>query len=507
MVRNFICTSDNPVVKTKEGKLRGYIYDETYTFHGIKYAEADRYMPPRRISPWEGVKDAVNYGEVAPGSNPAIGHDIICPHMFWPESEDCLFLNIWTRSVDPSAKKPVMFWIHGGGFSAGSSIEQVAYDGANLCKYGDVVVVSINHRLNFLGYLDLSPFGEKYRNSGNCGQADIVTALEWVRDNIANFGGDPGNVTIFGQSGGGAKCTALLQTPSADGLFHKSIMMSGTGGRRPKRERKDREIVEKAIEKLGFGLGEIEKIETVELDALTRAIKAALTETGVMRGNMMPFGPTPNDWYVGDPYEVGFTPHARTIPIMVGSVFAEFSRAAPIPKKDDLTSEERRKFIVDTLGDEYTDKLIELFRQAYPGKNEIYLRDMSNRLGTLEYCTEKASQSSAPTYNYVFSLIFPIYDGIASWHCADIPFVFHNTDKVLYCNVPGISERLEDQVCSSFVSFARSGNPNNKHIPEWREFKPGMEATMIFDAETRAGIDFDKALMDVHKNVMPSFPF
>lgn len=509
MAKRFVCTSSEPIVQTKAGKIRGFILDGTYTFHGIKYADAKRFMMPTPVQPWDGVKDALSYGHIAPVPMPdRPDGDLLVPHRFWPQSEDCQYLNIWSQSVDPSAKKPVLFWIHGGGFFNGSSVEMVAYDGENLSKFGDVVVVTINHRLNFLGYLDLSSFGARYANSGNCGQADIVAALEWVKANIANFGGDPDNVTIFGQSGGGAKCNALLQTPSADGLFQKAIMMSGVGGRRPSAPRKDRELVEGMLSELGYGVDEIEKIETLPLDTLQKAFMKVVPTLGA--NGMMVFmmlGPTKNDWYVGDPYEVGFTKHAQTVPVMVGSVIAEMSRAKRIDNKDALSAAERKAYIVEQFGAEAADELIRLFKEAYPDKNELILRDMTNRLGTLEYCDTKAEQSSAPTYNYMFSFTFPYDDGKPAWHCADIPFVFHNAEKVAVCNVPGVSDKLEQIVSGAWVNFARYGMPGVLPVPEWPAYSKDCEATMIFDENCRAGVAYDKALMELHKKVAPPAMF
>ena len=201
-----ICNIDEPIVETKAGKLRGLIADGTYIFRGIRYAEAERFHLPRPVRPWEGVKNAIAFGPVCPEESTPIARDqYYVPHYHHMQSEDCQYLNIWTRSVDREAKKPVMVWIHGGLFDTGSGIELYAYDGEELAAFGDVVVVSLNHRLNVLGFLDLSAYGEEYRYSGNVGMADIVEALRWVRENIAAFGGDPDNVTLFGQSGGGQK--------------------------------------------------------------------------------------------------------------------------------------------------------------------------------------------------------------------------------------------------------------------------------------------------------------
>ena len=210
-----------PVLHTTSGDLKGYFYDGVYIYKGIPYAYADRFQMPVP-SKWDGVKDATNYGFVCPLQNQDTPNgELMVPHRYWPQDEHCQSLNIWTNKLDPEAKKPVLVWFHGGGYAAGSSIEQVAYDGVSIAKKGDSILVSVNHRLNILGYLDLSPFGEKYKNSANAGHADMVAALQWVHDNIALFGGDPENVTIFGQSGGGMKVTDLMQIPSWDLQDHK----------------------------------------------------------------------------------------------------------------------------------------------------------------------------------------------------------------------------------------------------------------------------------------------
>ena len=230
----FVCREDWPIVETRAGKLRGYQVGSTFYFLGVTYATAKRFMMPQPVEAWEGVQDAHAAGPVCPllDDESPFG-DVMIPHRFWPKSEDCLSLNLWTQSLDKNARKPVMVWFHGGGYSTGSAVEMVAYDGDKLSEFGDVVVVTVNHRLNILGYFDLSEYGEKYANSGNAGQADLVEALRWVHENITSFGGDPENVTIFGQSGGGGKVNAMLNTPAAKGLFHKGILMSGVGGRRP----------------------------------------------------------------------------------------------------------------------------------------------------------------------------------------------------------------------------------------------------------------------------------
>ena len=230
MARNFMCTKTDPVVETKAGKLRGFQLDGTYAFHGVKYADAKRFHQPTPVEPWEGIKNALAYGYVCPMlQQDQPSNELMVPHRYWPLDENCQYLNIWTQHLDPNAKKPVLVWLHGGGFAAGSSIEHIAYEGENMSKYGDVVVISLNHRLNILGYLDLSPFGEEYKNSGNAGNADMVAALQWIHENIANFGGDPENITVFGQSAGCMSVQTLVSSPLTENWISKAIFQSAGG--------------------------------------------------------------------------------------------------------------------------------------------------------------------------------------------------------------------------------------------------------------------------------------
>ena len=218
-----------PVVQIKGGTLRGLREGKTSSFLGIRYAEAERFGPPKPVQPWTGIKNAQVWGPCCPSPEQTTvsADELVFPHRYWIANEHCQYLNVWTQNLTPSARKPVMVWMHGGGFTNGSSMESYAYDGRSLSEYGDVVVVSVNHRLNILGTLDLSAYGPQYASSRYTGTVDLVVALEWVRDNIASFGGDPGNVMIFGQSGGGGKVVRMLHTPAAKGLFHKVAAQSG----------------------------------------------------------------------------------------------------------------------------------------------------------------------------------------------------------------------------------------------------------------------------------------
>lgn len=509
MARKFICSATEPIVRTKAGRIRGFIIDGTYTFHGIKYADAKRFQKPEEVAPWEGVKDALSYGYVCPMlSQDVPTGEIMVPHRYWPKDENCQYLNIWTQSIDREAKKPVMVWLHGGGFVAGSSIEQAAYDGENMSRYGDVVVVSINHRLNILGYLDLSAFGEKYANSANAGNADIVASLEWIRDNIENFGGDPENVTIFGQSGGGMKVWTLMQTPAADGLFHKGVIQSGLiDGFLYGPDVDGTGIVNAMLADLGFEEGDAEKLETVPYDRLAAAYNKVAPALA-REGNYVGCNPVPNEFYLGDPRVVGFTDHAKTIPVMIGTVLGEFAFGPGVPGKYSLSEAKITPMIAGKYGDA-SEELISLFKKAYPDKNlsDLLVLDSLFRAPTIDFVKKKAVHKEAPTFSYLFAYEFPYDDGKPAWHCSEIPFVFHNTDKVLICNEPGISDKLEEQVFGAWIHFARYGNPNLPALPNWPACEEGEEAVMVFDKKCEVRYNFDHELAALHIKVAPKFSF
>lgn len=498
---------DVPVVKTTSGELQGYFYDGEYIYKGVPYAQAGRFQMPVE-SKWEGVRDATSYGFVCPlMSQETPSGELLVPHRYWPQSEHCQNLNIWTKSLGQEAKKPVLVWLHGGGYFAGSSIEQVAYDGFNMCMEGDVVVVSINHRLNILGYLDLSPFGEKYKNSGNAGHADMVAALKWIHNNIAAFGGDPGNVTIFGQSGGGMKVADLMQIADADGLFHKGLIMSGVGddGILPVCRGDGREIVEALLSELGLEAGAVEKLETISYPELVNAYAKASGPIA-QKGGYVGGSPLPGDYYRGNPLTEGFREHAYEIPILVGSVFGEFSFNPSSFDKTSLGGEERKAILAKVYG-EHTDAMIAEFAKAYPGKDptdllsvDRVMRQPSKKLAKLHAAGKRAN-----AYNYNFTLEFPFQHNKIAWHCSDIPFFFHNTDKVEICGIPGVSDKLESQIFGALMSFAKTGDPNHGGLPQWSPVTPDSVPTMIFDRTCEVRQDYDDALYAQIDAVLPPF--
>lgn len=505
---NFCMNKTTPIVETPKGKLRGFRFDGVDHFYGIRYAKAKRFQMPEPIEPWEGVKDAGSYGMNCPVlSEPQPMGEVMIPHRFWPASEHCQYLNVWTADCDPAAKKPVMFWIHGGGYSAGSAIEQVCYDGFNLAKKDDVVVVTVNHRLNAFGYLDLSDFGEKYKNSVNVGMADLVEALRWVRDNIACFGGDPDNVTIFGQSGGGAKVTVLGQIPEADGLFHKAIVMSGVIA--PGRDEAavgGRELVREILKPLNIPETEVERLEKVPtaqfIWAVNRAVKAVYKQ-----GKRVNWAPKPNDYYLCDPLEGDFTESSLKVPTIVGSVLAEFAFG---PGRDikNMAQGEGEKLVKEYFGPEGGPKVLEAFRRAYPDTDPVFSMDFDDMFlpATVEYVKKKAAKAQAPVYNYMFSKVFDYDGGKAAWHCSDIAFFFHNAGMIPVCHQEGWEE-LEKVMHGAFVSFARTGDPNTEGLPRWEKCSDGKMVTMVFDDKCRTEVNMQDELLGLMAEYKPHIPF
>ena len=501
MAHSFDRSAGTALVRTTRGDIQGYVYDGVSIFKGIPYARAARFHAPEPVEPWTGALDACSYGYVCPlmSNDPPRG-ELYVPHRFWPMDENCQNLNIWTPAAD-GGKRPVLVWLHGGGFFAGSAIEQAAYDGAAMSRLGNAVVVSINHRLNILGYFDLSDFGGEYANSGNAGGDDIIAALRWIRDNIAFFGGDPDNVTVFGQSGGGAKVTTLLQSPAADGLYAKGIIMSGViGPVLADADGSGKELAEAVFRELGIRT--VKELEKADYAAFARAyLKVApeLRQQGKYVGN----APHSNAFYLGDPVVHGFRPETAGIPLMVGSVFGEFTSFAPIPwSRDSLTEAEQVRLIRDAWGKGPADAMIPLFRQAYPERKVIDLLrlDFVFRLPEIRYIADRSSLNNC-TWSYLFNMDQPIDGGNTPWHCCDIPYVFHNIDLVEYPHGPaeeGLAKRLEEEAFRSVIAFASSGNPSNPAVPGWLPCAPGKERVMVFDGNTRLLENHDHALMNAY---------
>ena len=499
MRHTFERSAETALVSAARGKIRGYRFDGLSIFKGIPYATAARFHAPEAVEPWEGVLDAGSYGYVCPlmTNDPPRG-ELYVPHRFWPMDENCQNLNVWTPAAD-GEKRPVLVWLHGGGYSAGSAIEQTAYDGANMSRLGNAVVVSVNHRLNVLGYFDLSDFGEEYANSGNAGGDDIIAALAWVRENIAFFGGDPENVTVFGQSGGGAKVTTLLQSPAADGLYAKGIIMSGViGPVLADAEGSGKELAEAVMKELGVrGAKELEKADYAALARAYLKVSPALRKEGKYAGGC----PQPNAFYYGEPVRHGFRPETAGVPLMIGSVFGEFTSFAPLPwNRESMTEEEQIRLIRKAVGEEAARELIPLFRAAYPERKVIDLLrlDFVFRAPEIRYIAER-SRLNRKTWSYLFSMDQPIDGGNTPWHCCDIPYVFHNIDLVEYPHGPeaeeGLAERIQEEAFGAVMAFAASGDPACGAVPDWPPCEPGREPVLVLDSHTGVRENFDHGLM------------
>lgn len=496
-MKHFVCSNESPIVKTRQGKLRGFKWGDVYQFRGVRYARSERFCMPQPIEHWEGIREAQIYGYTSKVMEPYRMDDaLIVPHRYWHLSEDCQNLNIWTTSLSATDRKPVMVWLHGGGFSNGSAIEHVDYDGENLARNGDVVVVTVNHRLNIIGYMDMSSFDdEKYHNSGNAGNADIVAALIWIHENIAVFGGDPQNVTIFGQSGGGGKVSSLLQTPAAAGLFHKAIIESGIGEMTGRPSMDGRAVALAMLEQLGLEEKDYEQLARIPYEQLANAFEMAkpgLAAAGVELG----WGPVPNDWYLGEIGKAGISEHARHIPVIIGSVFAEFvMRHESQPEK--LTEEQHREWVISEFG-EHADEVISAYREAYPDKPVCYAANVDHcfRAPTVRYCQEWIRQSEAPIYCFLLNYFFPYMGTFPTWHCAEIPFAFYNIDLIeVYGNED--CQKLQREIGGAFAAFAHTGNPNHTAMPHWPPFTAEHPVIMLFDIQSTAKEAHDTKLQAV----------
>ncbi len=500
MYSDFWCDHNGPIVETAAGKVRGYKLDDLYIFHGIKYANAKRFELATPVEHWDGVKDAFTYGPVAPtvmkpsvGPMAALRLDPCFRYNFWPEDEACQYVNVWTKNINNGEKKPVMVWVHGGGYSTGSSVEQHSYDPSHLASENDVVVVSFNHRLNLLGFLDMSEFGEKYSRSRNVGMEDIIEVLRWVQTNITRFGGDPDNVTLFGQSGGGGKIMTLMQMPAAYGLFHKVILQSGLTAPWQDEEKKLRDGKATAaaiVKELGLTKETVDKIQDIPFEELRAAylkVRPGLMEQGISPG----FSPCADEYYLGNPVTCGFSEKSLQTPMMSGSVQCETYHFEDDFSDYQMPEEQKLERVRSLLG-EHTDEMIELFRKAYPEDDilNLYHLDRMFRRGTLEYLDARKANGGADAYSYMIDYNFKFIGGMPAYHGCDLPLVFNNTDRVLVFHEPA-TVKLGMQVSKCWANFARTGDPNHEFIPEWKPY----DCTMIFGEKCRCEKAFDKELV------------
>jgi para-nitrobenzyl esterase len=422
-------------------------------------------------------------------------------------SEDCLFLNLWTPGT--TGKRPVMVWLHGGGFAYGSGSWPV-YDGHNLAKKGDVVVVTVNHRLNVFGYLYLGELaggpGKAYESSGNAGMLDLVAALEWVRDNAARFGGDPGNVTIFGESGGGAKVSTLMAMPAAKGLFHKAIVESGPGLRSVPKD--GATVLAKAVlDELGVAATDTRALAAVPTEKVLAAAFAANEKIGAAA-----LGPNQRLAPVVDgaalarhPFDPDAPALSSSIPLLIGWTKDEMTLFnASEPWWGKLTEDELVTSVNELAGGpDRGAALLAALRNARPGYSPTYLRSSAitaSRMffGSVQLAERKAAQNAAPVWVYELVWETPIANGVLkSPHTLEIPFVFANAEKAAVLVGTGEAPKaLERQMSDAWLAFARTGDPNTEELPEWPRYDAKRRATMVFDVTSRVVDDPDRAIRE-----------
>ncbi|MCR4603171.1 MAG: carboxylesterase family protein [Prevotella sp.] len=475
-------------VSIQSGIVEGIEQEGTQAFLGIPYAEVERFMPPQPVKPWQGVRRCDHWGpQVMQVTN---GRKMSEDEM--SEKNSCV-LNVWT--TDCTARKPVMLWIHGGGFDSGASTWN---PGMGLAKK-DVVVVSLNHRLNILGFLDLSTCSEKYRYSANVGMLDIVAALQWIHDNIKQFGGDPDNVTIFGESGGGGKVGTLLCMPSAKGLFHKAIIMSGTI-LNVNTKAMSEALGKAVLKELNIDAAHIERINEVPYEELyaagQRAMAASIGTRKPGTPMMWGFGPTPDgETLLQQPFQPGFATISSDVPIMIGTTFNELQR---LHYNKALSMEEAREALLPTFGNE-TDDYITAMKQAWPSATpqDMLSIDWLFRPKTLITADAIATTRKAPTYMYMFTWQSPLSKG--SVHGAELMFCFNTLHHSKRDLPQPTSEdlRLADLMSSTWAQFAHNGNPNTQGLPHWQPYTAENGEMMIFDYNSTIRNNPDRQLQQI----------
>jgi para-nitrobenzyl esterase len=516
-----VASDKNAIVDTTAGKVRGFTRNGINTFKGIPYAAdtggAGRFAPPAKPVAWTGVRSAMMFGPTCPQAERTGWKNDEGAFLFqWDDGqpgEDCLRVNVWTPGLNDGGKRPVMVWLHGGGWTAGSGQEQPAYNGENLSRRGNVVVISLNHRLNMLGYLNLAAYSDKYASSVSVGVLDLLVALEWVRDNVANFGGDPGNVLIFGQSGGGGKVSTLMSMPSAKGLFHKAVVESGSTLRLGDLASSEK-VAAEVVSQLALNKSNIDKIQALPyahlLDAGNAAIKK-LQPKPPAGGIGMPmvksaaarlgFSPVVDGRIVTrHPFDPDAPEISSTVPMIIGTVLNEMSPSMSNPSLESMTEEDVRKRAADRYGDK-AGMVVDAYRKAYPSVKPVELlsRMFSVRTNAVTQAERKAALKAAPAYMYLFAWQTPILDGRPrAFHCSEIPFVFSNTDVSAFAT-GGTAEARElgDKVSDAWINFARKGDPNHPGLPTWPAFSADTGPVMIFDKACEVKNDPNRELRKV----------
>jgi para-nitrobenzyl esterase len=493
-----IQASSKTVVETESGKVRGFVNRGVWVFRGIPYGEptegANRFLPPVKAKPWPGVRSCLTYGPACPsgigisenGDNSPHGDEdnfLLYRTGGWSRGENCLRLNVWTPGPNTSGKKrAVMVFMHGGGYTGGSGNDLLSYDGENLARHHDVVVVTHNHRLNVFGFLNLAEIGgERFADSANVSMLDNVAVLEWVRDNITNFGGDPGNVMIYGQSGGGGKVSHLMAMPAAKGLFHRAGVESGATLRTGSAEEAAK-VAAALLEELNIQRSQFEKIQHVPAATLVTA------QAAVLRRMAANWHPVRDGRVIPDhPFDPAAPAISKDVPLLIGTCLNEFVNGVDNPEVDTLTHEELLKRVSQKYG-EHAQSIIGAYGREYPKASAFGLwaaiSVAAPRQSAATQAERKAAQGGAPAYQYIYAWRTPVLDDRpGTFHSSDIAFAFDNGDLCTRYSGGGPEAlRLSFNVGEAWASFARSGRPSHHGLPEWPAYTQEKRATMIFDS-------------------------
>ena len=506
-------TPRSAIANTQYGKVRGFVAGGIITFKGIPYGQTtvgeNRWLPAKPPTPWKDEYLALIYGANCPQTL----HDWTSQEQVflqdWDDgwqSEDMLKLNIWTTSL--TGKRPVMFYIHGGGFSFGSSYELPSHDGAQMARHHDVIQVSVNHRLNILGFLDLSEIGgSAYEDSVNVGMTDLVAALKWVHENIANFGGDPDRVMIYGQSGGGSKVTTLMGMPSATGLFHRASVQSGGGGNIPTRDQQ-REVTRLVMKDLGLALNDIASLQKMEWTKLAAAgnsaiakinppLRSGVTGPGAPGAPRVGWSPCIDEKNIDMRSFFDAAPDvSKNVPMLIGSVTEEGNRMRSRPSEDEWHAnlakaygDDKATAIIGALKKAYPEKSIRTLSymcSGAPGLNGLAMRNNVVKMASLHH-----EQKAAPAYTYYFKWQSPMLEDAGAWHTSELQFCFDNTKRCEQGtgNTPE-AQALAKKMASAWATFAACGNPSIPGLA-WAATDPVSNKTMIFDNQCALADDPD----------------
>jgi len=499
----------NPVVETASGKVRGFTSSGVAVFRGIPYGASttgpNRFLPPQKPEPWTGVRNCLSYGHSCPESGTGVRENdagarntdedefLLYRTHGWIRGEDCLRLNVWTPSASASGRKrPVMIYMHGGGFTGGSGNDLLCYDGENVARNHDVVVVTHNHRLNLFGYLNLAEIGgERYASSGNVGMLDIVAVLEWVRDNIANFGGDPGNVLVYGQSGGGGKVSTLMAMPAAKGLFHRAAVQSGSTLRSGDPLAATRRAAA-VLAELSIPNGQLEKLHSLPTSAL-QAVQPAVQRR--LAGSSGPSAPGMGGWgpildgkiIPANPFDPGAPAVSAAVPMLIGTCLNEMVNGTDNPERETLTESELLKRVTERYKDKAGD-IVAAYRKEYPKESPFVLwgaiSAAGQRQNAITQAERKAAQGATPAYMYLYAWRTPMLGGqIGTFHSSEITFVFDNASLCPHYSGGGLEAlALSGKMGEAWAGFARTGKPGHTGLLAWPAYDEKARATMILDS-------------------------